>query len=303
VSLTLSQLARPSYAGGYARSAGESAYPDDWKSLQGLWVPSLGATGQTLRDVSGEKNHGTLNSATWVAGGLNFDAIDDYVSLPASISTGLTKWTMLLWIWSDATTLRFSPFGDDLSSLSCCPTVRYDSSGRYEFYAGDGAAFYVSARTSSVAGATGRWQQVAFVYDGSAVASIYLDGKKDQDTAVTGGAANSAGTDVRLGGGANTSTKSWGGTYGSARLYSRALTDVEIANDWANPLRMLRPVRHMPYATGEAPPAGTTLYVFHGLIAASETGDTVLSVFAPWWDADEDAAGTILPQMMHHLSG
>jgi len=47
----------------------------------------------------------------------------------------------------------------------------------------------------------------------------------------------------------------------------------------------------------------TTLYVFHGLIEASATGDTVLSVFAPWWDADEDAADTILPQMMHHLSG
>jgi hypothetical protein len=35
----------------------------------------------------------------------------------------------------------------------------------------------------------------------------------------------------------------------------------------------------------------TTLYLFHPWIEASETGDTVLSLFGQWWDGDVAPAG------------
>lgn len=60
---------RPSYHQGFARSAGESAYPGLWKDLRGAWIPSLGPTGTTLRDVSGYGAHGTLT---------NMDPSDDW---------------------------------------------------------------------------------------------------------------------------------------------------------------------------------------------------------------------------------
>jgi len=64
-------LTRPSFSTGYARNASESANPNLWKGLVGAWMPTLGVTGETLRDVSGNGHHGTLtgmDAATdWVA--------------------------------------------------------------------------------------------------------------------------------------------------------------------------------------------------------------------------------------------
>ncbi len=80
-------LILPSYAQGYARSAGESANPGLRDGLQGLWVPSLGPTGLALRDVSGRGNHGALinmdPAADWVTTekgwALDFDGSNDHV--------------------------------------------------------------------------------------------------------------------------------------------------------------------------------------------------------------------------------
>jgi len=63
-------LLKPSYATRYAKNASQSAHPNLWDGLVGAWMPSLGVTGETLRDVSGNGNNGTLtnmNPATdWV---------------------------------------------------------------------------------------------------------------------------------------------------------------------------------------------------------------------------------------------
>jgi hypothetical protein len=83
----------PSYKSGYAKSASESANPKLWDGLVGAWMPSLGVTGDTLRDVSGNGNHGTLtnmDSATdWVTTSkglaLDFDGVNDYVESQDSI--------------------------------------------------------------------------------------------------------------------------------------------------------------------------------------------------------------------------
>ena len=53
---------KPSYATGYAKNASESASPNLWKGLVGAWMPSFGVTGETLKDVSGNGNDGTLTN-------------------------------------------------------------------------------------------------------------------------------------------------------------------------------------------------------------------------------------------------
>ena len=88
-------IIKPSYQAGYARNASESENPKLWDGLVGAWMPSLGVTGETLRDVSGNGNHGTLtnmDAATdWVATSkglaLDFDGTNDYVR---SIGSNIT---------------------------------------------------------------------------------------------------------------------------------------------------------------------------------------------------------------------
>ena len=80
-------ISKPSYQSGYARNASESENPKLWDGLVGAWMPSLGVTGETLRDVSGNGNHGTLTgmdaASDWVATSkglaLEFDGSDDRV--------------------------------------------------------------------------------------------------------------------------------------------------------------------------------------------------------------------------------
>ena len=64
-------ILKPSYATGYAKNASQSAHPNPWDGLVGAWMPSLGVTGETLRDVSGNGNDGTLTdmdaASDWVA--------------------------------------------------------------------------------------------------------------------------------------------------------------------------------------------------------------------------------------------
>ena len=64
-------LINPSYANGFAPRDGPPANPNLWQGLVGLWAPSLGPTGLTLRDQSGFQNDGTLTlmgpATTWVA--------------------------------------------------------------------------------------------------------------------------------------------------------------------------------------------------------------------------------------------
>ena len=63
----------PSYHQGYARYAGESAYPDLWKGLVGAWVPALGpAGGSRVRDAHSFMDHLKLTAtdgSNWAIGG------------------------------------------------------------------------------------------------------------------------------------------------------------------------------------------------------------------------------------------
>lgn len=57
---------QPSFANGYAPRNGPPKYLHLWNGLVGAWHPTLGATGNTLRDQSLYGKHGTLiNGATW----------------------------------------------------------------------------------------------------------------------------------------------------------------------------------------------------------------------------------------------
>lgn len=100
---------RPSWHTGYARNASESKHPGLWRGKVGHWVPSLGNTGLgLLRDISGNRNHGTLTGsmtmADWLIGrngyALDLDGTDDHVSVDGLVTqlANDTRGTVALWI-------------------------------------------------------------------------------------------------------------------------------------------------------------------------------------------------------------
>ncbi len=94
---------QPSYKQGFARSRGESAFPEMWKGLIHAYVPALGPAGQ-LRDVGLLGNiDGTLvslNGASWVVPDysvngprnqgsvLGFDGTNDWIDLNTNFGFG-----------------------------------------------------------------------------------------------------------------------------------------------------------------------------------------------------------------------
>ena len=106
--------APPSYHQGFARYAGESAYPDLWRGLMGAWVPALGPTGITatiLRDVSGHHRDGavvgSMTADDWVIGNnprmpgyvLDFATSNDKVVVPdhPDLNPGTGDFTITGW--------------------------------------------------------------------------------------------------------------------------------------------------------------------------------------------------------------
>lgn len=92
----------PSYKQGFARSRGDARYPGLRDGLVGLWLPALGPTGLTLRDISGYGNHGTLTgmdpATDWVVTEkgwtLDCDGVNDYVVVDVPFTTS-SPWTLI----------------------------------------------------------------------------------------------------------------------------------------------------------------------------------------------------------------
>ena len=96
---------RPSFANGYAIPGGywPIRYPQLWRGCVGAWSAGLGAQGVTLRDQSGNNNHGTLTNmdpaTDYLGGALDLDGTDDYVSVSDSSSLDSSAvMTFAIWL-------------------------------------------------------------------------------------------------------------------------------------------------------------------------------------------------------------
>jgi hypothetical protein len=164
-----------------ARNASEAAYPHLWQGLAGAWVPSLGVTGETLRDVSGRKHHGTLTNmdpaTDWQASGgwsLEFAGTDtaggnasqNRVALPRDY--GVDILTFSAWVRPKTLSKR-----GICSSATVYTRPRFAitllTTGQLEVYRG-GNAWSTATLT------TGRWQHISVASDG-VTTTFYLDGE------------------------------------------------------------------------------------------------------------------------------
>lgn len=182
-------------------------------------------------DTSGLGHVGTISGAVRVAGvrgtGLQFDGLNDWVTVPDAPSLDLTTgMTVEAWVKPAALT-------------NWMTVVLKESPGglAYGLYANDDAARpagYLNAGAGDVAVAgapqlpADAWTHVALTYDGTTM-RLYVDGAEVAVRAQTGGIITTTGA-FRIGGNA-----SWGeyftGVIDEVRVYNRALSAAEIARD------------------------------------------------------------------------
>ena len=183
-------------------------------------------SGGIVNDVSGNGNNGAITGATWTingknAGGLSFDG-NDYVNFGDIDLSG--PFTLMHWMNpSDlsgsyqSTLMKRLNFGFEFNSNIIEASI------------GNGVSW--SATASGTLSGVGIWDHLAMSYDGTTL-SFYINGNL-VDTA-TG--TYTSGDNPLLMGAWTTGSEFYKGTIDDARIYSRALSQIEIQSDMNTPV-------------------------------------------------------------------
>jgi hypothetical protein len=211
-------------------------YPSLRQGLVGAWCPSLGASGLSLIDRSGQNAHGTLTNmggqTSWqpVAGApaVTLDGTNDFsVSSDRTGLAGNVPWSVAFWLYSSATagTVIYSGGG---SSAGLGILVRLSTSGSM-FYSGGATNCTIGNAFDS-----GKWTHGVFVYPGTVIRETiyYKNGVRlgtvsESPANAANVAANYVRQSVWLGSLSGTGTF-LNGSLDDVRLYNRSLTPSEI---------------------------------------------------------------------------
>ena len=251
------------------------------------------ASGAAVGDASGRGNAGTIAGATRTASGryggaLSFDGVNDWVSVADSASLDLTDgMTLEAWVnpsaqssWRTAL-LKEAP-GDLVYAL-------YSSSA----YGGVGAArpsSWLNGNAdlgAATALPTGQWSHVATTYDRNTW-RLYVNGTQVASRSFTSAISPSNGF-LRIGG-----NSVWGEYFGGGidevRVYSRALTALEVAADRDTPISGGPPPPDTtpPTVSVSGPSAGATLA---GNVAVSASASDNVGVAGVQFRVDGQALG------------
>ena len=236
-------IIKPSYQSGYARNASESENPKLWDGLVGAWMPSLGVTGETLRDVSGNGNHGVLTimdaASDWVATSkglaLDFDGFDDYVDCGRP-SMGVGKLTVNAWIKLNAGNI----FQHLVDSSSNSWHLALLNNNKPYFY--NGATLHTLTETLS----TNTWYMITGV-QGSTL-DLYINGVLSQSVSSN---VNVTTNNIHIGRWQN-GGRNFNGKISNTSIYNRALSPTEIKQLYVDSLAPFRKKQRVSVAV----PAG-----------------------------------------------
>jgi hypothetical protein len=167
-------------------------------SVSGWW-PMYEGSGQTVHDLSGKGNNGTLgstpgvdaNDPTWIKGflfgsALRFDG-NDFVRIPESPALASPNVTVSLWVRATGTPGRYK-YIVGKGAKDC-----YSSSYALETDYNGGLRFYITDTSGTLRYSglidpdtiwNGKWHHVAGTFDGS-TAKLFVDGKYITDPPAT----------------------------------------------------------------------------------------------------------------------
>ena len=207
-----------------------AASPD----LVGWWKFDEGS-GNTAADSSGNENHGTLSATNiewtdegWIDGALNFTGGDNYVAVPDSPTLNPTEEiTIAAWLkpsWTaNNRVLQKGPSDNQYRLLR-------DWGGKFVFHL---AGVSNGRLECTPCPAVGEWTHVAATYDGAAM-KVYYNSKLVGELAASGGISTCI--DHLYIGNKHSGAPAGDGYKGimdEVRLYSRALTEAEVAAIYA----------------------------------------------------------------------
>ena len=194
-------------------------------------------SGSAVADASGSGNAGSISGATWTTGkfggALSFNGTNNRVNVPDANSLDLNAFTISAWVKPAATqtgwrtlvlkekpaALAYALYANGVSPAAPALYVENPS----EVGTGNGPSALPA----------GQWTYVTGTYDGS-VLRLYVDGvlKASKNTVGTVTASTGA---LRIGG--NSIWNEWfNGALDEIRIYNRALSTTEIANDRTAPV-------------------------------------------------------------------
>jgi len=222
--------------------------------LIGAW-PSLGVTGTTLRDVSGNHNHGTLTnldlSAAWQSDYMEFDGVDGKVLCGDIEATeGIGQLTVVARVWFN-----------DTGNAGIVSKRSSTSDEAWQMWRlSDKLHSRINATsTPTVNGVatlpTNEWVMVAFVYDKSKSLVTYINGKFDAEDAGVSSDINIRAHEVVLGWAYNNSF-ALNGRIQIAYIWGRALKPSEIQQLYVDPQALFRRKAQYFISSGGTP-AGT----------------------------------------------
>lgn len=273
----------PSYAQGFARSAGEALNPGLWSGQVGAWMPSLGPTGSTLMDISGHGNNGILtnmNPATdWVPGlngyALHFDGSNEHVQVD-SISGAFFAYPYSFCAWARTTGSGFYAI---LGFGVLAETTQYlvfgiNETKAYVTY----RDFAQDQRTAGPAINDGKWHHIAFVAISDSVVHLYVDGVSVlTDTFSNGLLFDVADIGALSRGGSRGNTVPFLGDISDVSAYKRALSPSEILQLYQDPMACPRRKGQIVALEEAAPAEGHAGPLVDGPILKSKVGGGLIA--------------------------
>ena len=268
-------IIKPSYQSGYARNASESENPKLWDGLVGAWMPSLGVTGETLLDVSGNGNHGTLQYDTsWKTNSsetsLYFDGAQDHVSGFGDVSLSSTE------PFTIATKVRLNSFLDQYPNILQLKTdtayafnMAVSLSGSYKGILFGSANSWATLRTDTTF-ETNRTQSIALVYNGGGASlassfSMYLDGKSIVLVSAGGFATTTQNNYLGTTNAGSRGIDDWHGNINAFSIYNRVLSPSEIKQLYVDSLAPFRKKQRVSVAVPAAVAPSATSHPLRSL--------------------------------------
>ncbi|MBI2076715.1 MAG: LamG domain-containing protein, partial [Candidatus Aenigmarchaeota archaeon] len=230
-----------------------------------------GTDGRTIKDESGNNNHGTFVGETFNDGdlkpscpncpaqatgkygnALRFDGTDDYVEVPdspslnqSSPSQNFTTLTFTAWIYVKGRGTH--PSGEYIvaKGVNNAPgggySLQFDWLQNYSLFfvfTNESGTVTITSAANSVP--WNRWTHLAATYNGSN-ASLYVNGIF-ADSAAGTGSINTSANPLRVGMRSDYPNVPFNGTIDEVRIYSRALSAAEVAEDMNSAYPIARPV-------------------------------------------------------------
>lgn len=224
--------------------------------LAGYWLLNEGGGQLATNRVSGTTKDGTLTSGAVFKVGqggtaVTFDGTDDVITVPTTINPGSYPLTLMAWVRVDSTAAVRSIMSIGVNQqehvlLVITPTPR--------FWALTQVGAANSQATGSTPVVTGIWYHVVGVYASATSRKIYVNGRLEA-TEATSRAPSTASPTIRIGDRNGLTTQRFAGLINHAALWTRALTDSEVAGLYQNPYQLFDPFteRMGAFATAVVP--------------------------------------------------